>query len=140
MQLFIDGAKVTAEMQDSLTRAVIISLFTWRRADDSDHAETREGWWADRYAANTGDLIGSKLWLLLRSKLTDETLSQAEDYTLEALQWLVDDGLCDEVTANAERNSQDPCRLDMAVALVKDGKPYRYEFEDILNGSYQTDA
>ena len=36
MKLFLNGSLVQADMQDSLTRAVIISLFSWRRADDSD--------------------------------------------------------------------------------------------------------
>ena len=50
MKLFLNGRLVQADMQDSLTRAVIISLFSWRRADDSDdydHELGKQGWWGD---------------------------------------------------------------------------------------------
>ena len=68
MQLFLNGAQVSADMTDSLSRAVVISLFTWQRASQSDEVDNdqRMGWWGDTFAENKGDKIGSKLWLLLR--------------------------------------------------------------------------
>jgi phage gp46-like protein len=77
-----------------LTRAVIISLYTWRRAatDDPVDDEERFGWWGDSYPAIADDRIGSRLWLLRRVKLTAQTQRDAEFYAREALQWLLDDG------------------------------------------------
>jgi phage gp46-like protein len=77
-----------------LTRAVIISLFTWRRAATDDPVDDEElfGWWGDSYPAIADDRIGSRLWLLRRVKLTAQTQRDAEFYAREALQWLLDDG------------------------------------------------
>lgn len=77
-----------------LTRAVIISLFTWRRAAPDDPVDDEElfGWWGDSYPAIADDRIGSRLWLLRRVKLTAQTQRDAEFYAREALQWLLDDG------------------------------------------------
>ncbi len=78
---------------NDLQTAVLISLFSDRVAQPDDvipdgTADPR-GWWADdpQYP------IGSRLWLLSRSKQTSETLAAAQDYIVEALQWLIDDGV-----------------------------------------------
>ena len=66
----IDGKLVTLGLDSSepLVRAVIISLFTWRRArpDDDLPGDLRMGWWGDTYAGTEGDRFGSRLWLLSR--------------------------------------------------------------------------
>lgn len=81
-------------LDDSLLPAVMVSLGTDRRAAASDlipdGTDDRRGWWADHLAA---DALGSRLWLLARAKNTSETLTEAQDYAAEALQWLVDDGI-----------------------------------------------
>jgi len=79
-----------------LETAIALSLFTDRRAQDDDtppsgDSHDRRGWWADEFAVVQGDLIGSRLWLLDRSKLTNETVLNAQQYATEALQWLIDD-------------------------------------------------
>jgi phage gp46-like protein len=88
-------------------RAVLISLFTWRRAnaDDTlpDPKGFRMGWWGDSYPAVANDRIGSRLWLLARAKLTLTTVQRAQDYAEEALQWLIDDGVAARIAVRAER-------------------------------------
>ena len=79
-----------------LLTAMELSLFTDRRANDDDvppsgDPQDRRGWWGDEFASVPGDLIGSRLWLLSRAKLTNGTLQLAESYVREALQWLLDD-------------------------------------------------
>lgn len=105
--IVIDGLATDVGLQsaDPLVRAVIISLFTWRRAnaDDVLPGTDRMGWWGDGYATVLGDRIGSRLWLLSRAKLTAQTISDAEDYAREALQWLIDDGVATAVDVLAER-------------------------------------
>lgn len=91
-----DWNVVGAQLQtgDDLATAILISLFTDREAapDDviPDGTTDRRGWWGD-----TGQkyMIGSRIWLLDRSKQTNETLARAQDYISEALQWLIDDGV-----------------------------------------------
>jgi phage gp46-like protein len=90
-----------------LVRAVLISLFTWRRAnaDDTlpDPKGFRMGWWGDSYPVLANDRIGSRLWLLARAKLTPTTVQRAQDYAEEALQWLIDDGVAARIAVRAER-------------------------------------
>ena len=75
---------------DDLASAILLSLFTDRQAnaDDviPDGTTDRRGWWGDAE-------IGSRLWLLDRSKQAEIVRRQARDYIAEALQWLIDDGV-----------------------------------------------
>lgn len=76
-----------------LVSAVLISVFTDRiaNADDviSDNTTDPRGWWGD-FGADYP--IGSRMWLLNRSKQTTDVLKRAKDYLTEALKWLIDDG------------------------------------------------
>ena len=137
MQLFLNGAQVSADMTDSLSRAVVISLFTWQRASQSDEVDNdhRMGWWGDTFAENKGDKIGSKLWLLLRQKITDETINRAQEYAYDALKWLIDDGICSYITVNVERDEDDPNRINLDVQLTTSTSNLTYKIKDVLNGN-----
>ncbi len=103
-----DGQIATSEL---LNTAVFISLFSRRRADDDDTLpephSNREGWWGDGLGPRdeAGDLIGSRLWLLNRSKASQSTLNLAKSYALEAVQWLVDDGIAAAVDVSVWRST-----------------------------------
>ena len=103
MTLTINGVESTAASSaDELTRAVIISLFTWRRSNPDDVIEGQKmGWWGDATVSN--DRIGSRLWLLAREKVLPATINRAREYAIEALQWLIDDGVASRVDVSAER-------------------------------------
>nr|DAP38472.1 MAG TPA: hypothetical protein [Caudoviricetes sp.] len=92
--------------QSALKRAVIISLFSWRKAHDDDEVDgSRYGYWGDSYPPVPGALIGSRLWLLKRSKIvTNETLMLAEEIIREALQWFIDDQIAREIQIQLERS------------------------------------
>ena len=137
MQLFLNGAHVSADMTDSLSSAVVISLFTWQRASQSDEVDNdqRMGWWGDTFAENKGDKIGSKLWLLLRQKVTDETLNRAQEYAYESLKWLIDDGICSDITVDVERDEDDPNRINLSVLLTTPTNQLTYKVKDLLNGN-----
>lgn len=85
-----------------LDTAVIISLFTDRRANDYDELPDenggRRGWWGDALLEDDGDQIGSRLWLISRELQTDETLNRAQEYVEEALAWIVDKGVAQSVS------------------------------------------
>lgn len=140
MQLFLNGAQVSADMTDSLSRAVVISLFTWQRASQTDEVDNdqRMGWWGDTFAENKGDKIGSKLWLLLRQKITEETLNRAQEYAYESLKWLIDDGICSDITVDVERDEDDPNRINLDVQLTTSTSNLTYKIKDALNGNSQT--
>lgn len=120
-------------MDNPLARAVIISLFSWRRANEDDEVDgDRQGWWADTYADIPGDQTGSRLWLLLRQKITSETARLAEEYAEEALQWLIDDGVASRVNVEAERWEGGRDRVDLKVTVVKpDGDGISIRFQDV---------
>ena len=128
--MFMNGAVISADLQDSLTRAVIISLFSWRRADEGDDIESdvsKQGWWGDSFST---DRIGSKLWEILRQKLNDETIAKAQEYSRAALQWMIEDGLVTEINVEAERDSSDFNRLNLKVELISNTRTV-YEFKEL---------
>lgn len=133
LQLSTDVATLSSFSDNPLARAVVISLFSWRRADDDDEVDgDRMGWWGDTYADQDGDLTGSRLWLLLRSKVTDEAVQQAREYAEEALQWMLDDGVASRVIVEAERFAGGRDRIDMKVTVIKpDGSGVSIRFQDV---------
>ncbi|PSJ23572.1 hypothetical protein CVH10_01535 [Halomonas sp. ND22Bw] len=94
------------ETDDGLETAVIVSLFTDRRALDDDRlpaeADDRRGWWGDVAPPVEGDQTGSRLWLLAREKRTADVLNRAREYTREALAWLLEDRVATRVEVDVE--------------------------------------
>lgn len=87
---------------ESLRTAVILSLFTDRRAlaEDvlPDGTSDRRGYWADAYRSRPH---GSRLWLLHREKTQAEVLRRAKEYAEEALAWLIEDAVAESVEVEA---------------------------------------
>lgn len=118
--------------QASLQRAVMISLFTDRRAEPSDEipdgADDRRGWWADGFESDTA-ANGSRLWLLDRGKVTAATVAAARDYADEALRWLVVDGLAARVVVETERQG---ATIAMRVQVIRrTGSVVELRFDDL---------
>ncbi|MGC1549434.1 MAG: phage GP46 family protein [Rhodanobacter sp.] len=94
--IIADGALASG---NDLTTAVFISLFTDRVADASDTlpdaSDDRRGWWGDIGQTYP---IGSRLWLLARSKLTADVPKKAKVYCTEALQWMIGDDVVASIT------------------------------------------
>lgn len=114
---------------DDLATAVLISLFTDGRANDDDvppdGSDDRRGWWGD---LDQDVPIGSRLWLLDRSRLTNDVANEAKAYIAEALQWLLDDKVATKVevaTGIGGRSQLDAVvritRQDGTVAALKYG-------------------
>lgn len=112
---------IPSDVEAALIRAVIISLYTWRRAETDDPVDDDErfGWWGDSYPSITDDRIGSRLWLLRRVKLTPQTQRDAEAYAHEALQWLLDDGHVIDIAIASEK--VDINRLNLIPTLTITG-------------------
>lgn len=108
MELMINGIKATmdgAAFDSPLADAVYRSLFSWARARDDDeliNPNEKYGWWGDLLANEKTDKYGSRLWLLLRTVDTSQTRLQAQDLCEDALQWLIDDGICSAVRVEVE--------------------------------------
>ncbi|WP_164907376.1 phage GP46 family protein [Escherichia coli] len=72
---------------------MVISLFTWRRAEPDDNATSPDGMVGGYLACVQNDRYGSRLWLLQRSKLTKQLVQTVRGYIRECLQWMIDDGV-----------------------------------------------
>lgn len=135
------------DSDNGLQTAVIVSLFTDRRAEPDDElpdgSSDRRGWWADAYPDIEGDRIGSRLWLLAREKDMQSVVNRAREYTEEALAWLVDQGIAlrievmtgwvdrvsQAVTETKTRNSM-PGVLGIAIVIHRpQDAPVKFRFE-----------
>lgn len=106
----LDAGALAAE--PGLETAIVISLFTDRRANPDDalpaEATDRRGWWGDatppivngRPVADAR--IGSRLWLLSREKQMPIVVARAKEYCREALAWMIEDGVCERIDIEAE--------------------------------------
>lgn len=108
-----------------LETAVYISLFTDRRAEDTDilpnNQIDRRGWWAD----NTK---GSRLWLLERESNLQEIVPKAEQYALEALNWLVEEEIAEAVFVEAFLQRTIPNLLLKIKIVQKSGDPLYFTY------------
>lgn len=135
--LTIDGHRINANTPlDLLTRAVVISLFTWRRAKPDDETDVPMGWWGDTWPVAQNDRYGSRLWLLQRKKLTNQTALEARTYIREALQWMIEDGLVSRIDLIIQRTGIN--ELGNSITLWRNGEPTTISFDDlwsaIING------
>jgi phage gp46-like protein len=104
---------VTGSRTELLRRAVVISIFTWRRAEPDDKLDddARMGWWGDSFPDVPNDKIGSRLWLLRRRTINAELVREAEEYVRESLQWMLDDELVTGIDISIERKGNSDLRM-----------------------------
>ena len=128
--LTVNGKAVSASSQlDPLTRAVVISLFTHRRADPDDNVDVPMGWWGDTWPVVANDRYGSKLWLLQRSKLTNALVNTVRNYLRDALQWMQEDGVVTRIDIDIQRTSLN--ELGNKIVLWRRDGPVTISFNDL---------
>jgi len=108
---------------DDLSTAVLVSIFSDRRATDAEldaladgatKPTTNKGIWIDTY--REGIQYGSGIWLILRGKKLPETLSRAEEYVNESLAWMTADGVAQTVEAEASFNED---RMLLSITITR---------------------
>lgn len=122
-------------IDEGLESAVLVSLFTDRRARELPQGETDpRGFWAE----DTDDRWGSLLWTLARGKLTPENVERARSYAREALAWLVEDGILERVEADVSAGAS---FLALEVRLVR-GRATRWPaaWAAVVAATYKPEA
>lgn len=103
-------ATYAMELEDTLATAIIISLFTDKRAGADDklplNETNRRGWVGDEFMATDATLRrdnwGTLLWLIYIGKVTSDIPAFAEFTCKEGLAWLVRSGIASRVAVTAE--------------------------------------
>ncbi len=107
----------------TLRTAVLLSLFT------DERIEGERGWWGDEFLENADDRYGSKLWRFERAKRLPDTPVEARQYALDALKWLLSDGVAGKVDVVAEASRES---LSLAVSVEKpDGAEATFRFQHV---------
>ncbi len=123
-----------------LETAVLISLFTDRLAAVDDVLPStdkdRRGYWGDVLPAATGDLIGSRLWLLSREKQMPSVLVRADEYTREALQWLIDDKVALTIDVSVTNTRFQEIDIDVTIHRPGEDDPVNFRY----NYAWQSQA
>lgn len=128
----VRDAGLNLESGLDLETAVLISLFTERRREESDILNAdglyKGGYWGD--VVDTQDrALGSRLWTLRDKKATQNTVNLAKAYSEEALQWLLDDGVAGSIEVRTSRGSR-PVDLRYHIAIVQpDGRRWERVWE-----------
>lgn len=107
-------------LDDSLTTAIIISLFTDLRVSE------QRGWWGDSFNEDNHQ-TGSKLWLLNREKQLQSVLDDAQTYATQALEWLITDKQVKTYQVIASNPQSSVLLLTIIVTLL-DGSEEQFTF------------
>lgn len=108
---------------DGLEEAVLMSLFTNKRASEDDlpaGVSDRQGWWGDLYLDPAEASMGSLLWTLSQSRLTQETVEQARQYIHDSLRWMETDEVTEAVLVEVSRDGD---RLLYSVDIPRSQDP-----------------
>lgn len=118
---------------DGLDTAVILSLFTDRRAEPGDvipdGSDDKRGHWSDSFPIIEGDLQGSRLWLLNREKQLPEVMNDAKSYCEESLAWMIEDGVARSVTVTVTNPRNGILHAQIQIAKP-DGTNNQYQFDN----------
>jgi phage gp46-like protein len=135
----------TLDDSQALATAVIVALGTDRLASPDDilpdpDSNDRAGWWGDMEAEDlfNGWPIGTKLWLLRRSKIVGPedpegaTVVRVEQYIREAIQPFVDNRIATSFDVEVWRGSVE--RIEAAVVIYRGpNRPVEMRFQILWN-------
>ena len=111
----------------TLQSVVLMSLLSWRKCSVSelDSDSNRYGYWID----TPSNRFGCRLWTLRRSKLTANTVILVKQFIKEALEWMMDEGICSAIEVRATQTSD---RIMANVTIIKNtGDTESVTFDDL---------
>lgn len=126
--VIIQGGDLVAD--GGLATAVLISLFTDARAPQLSELpqgeKSQRGWWGDL----SQQITGSLLWLIQREKVLPEVALRAQEYAENALAWLIEEGVAEIVTVNAQLVR--PIGLQLNISITRGAaKQYSYLWDAV---------
>lgn len=115
--IVIDAEAVDFATTDGLESAILVSLFSDRRADESEVSDPmqRRGWIGDLVSDIPQDRYGSGLWLYEQRRLTDAISSGVRSEAVQSLDWMVEMGLVNYVDGAVTRT---PSLRQLGLALT----------------------
>jgi len=125
------GADIKIENGDiladtGLATSVLIALFTDSRSPSElllpPGEKQLKGWWGD---LDERRKTGSLLWLINREKVLPEVATRAREYCLNALQWLLDEDIAQDV--RVESLLVRPFSLQLRI-FIERGTARRYSY------------
>jgi phage gp46-like protein len=101
--------------------ALTVSLFTDARANEAQVylPENRRGWVGNTVNEVQGRQLGGLLWLIDQRKLTQDTLNKSIDYAKKSLNWIIEDGIADNITVTGEIIPQRGIQLKINIHIDK---------------------
>ena len=120
------------KLSDSLKTPIYISLFSDAKCLDLEIPileKSSRGYWGN---CISNEVTGSKLWLIDKSKINQDTLIKSKEYAEECLSWIIEDGFATEIEVITTFDEDEKLNL-----LITIDKTEQLKIEDV-NAVYQT--
>jgi hypothetical protein len=124
-------------LTQGLETAILMSIYCQQRDDSIEVSSSRGGWAGNELQSVAGFQQGSKLWTLYQSAATEDVANLAQNFIEDALQWLIDDGIAEEISVVT--SVIDNSKLQAEVTITRNSNIETFKFEDLfkntINGS-----
>ncbi|WP_086649256.1 phage GP46 family protein [Gluconobacter sp. DsW_056] len=124
---FVDPTTNSIATTGSLESAVIISLFTDKRAPDTwTRTDDKRGWWGNDDSSVYE--MGSLLWTLwyIPTQTTDDYTNLVSGICKDALQWLIEEKIAEDIDITVSMITSSDCRITITVTQPNQTEQYKY--------------
>ena len=122
--------------ETSLKTAILHSIFSKARISEAERelygVDELGGWLGSELTGVEGDNYGSKRWVLQRAKATEHTKRLFEQFTLECLNWLIEDGHAVSIEYESEWGESGQLK-ERVVIILTDGQREEFNFTSRSN-------
>ena len=100
---------------DGMEGAILVSLFTVQRVDESDLRDPikRGGWYGNVLTPDRQ--LGSKLWLLENAQITSGLIGKFKEYAQRSFDWAVKDGITRSVAVQVNLVPKQTIRVSLTI-------------------------
>ena len=118
------------ELTETLSTALLMSVYCEKRDDSIEVVENRGGWMGNEL--NDEDYeIGSLLWTKYQSALDDELAEDLNDILSEGMDWLIDEKILSEVEVESFID-YDKNIVDSRIQITQNNNKEEVKFLDLL--------